>query len=164
MNTALGSQTAAQMKASDAERDEVVAALSEHFQAGRLTTEELEDRTGRALAARTLGELDALTTDLPASWQTKSAPEASPQRRGHAEFAVVAAVLAVLVVAALVVGIRSDHHGLGIWLVVPIALIVIRRLSRRQLLGRNGAFPGQHGILPGSGRIWLPPAEDSHLD
>jgi hypothetical protein len=155
MNTAQGRQPPPQMKASDAERDEVVAALSDHFQAGRLTTEELEDRTGHALSARTLGELDALTTDLPPGRQTKSAPEASQQRRGHAEFAVIAAVLAVLAVVALVVGVRSDHHGLDIWVVVPIALIVVRRLSRRQLPGREGPFSGRHGILP---------SEDSHPD
>jgi hypothetical protein len=53
------------MKASDADRDVVLAGLSEHFQAGRLTSAELEERTGRALAARTLGELDDLVADLP---------------------------------------------------------------------------------------------------
>jgi len=130
MNTAQGRQPVPQMKASDADRDEVVAALSEHFQAGRLTTEELEDRTGRALSARTLGELDALMTDLPAGRQAKPACEASSQRRGHAELAVIAPVLALVAVVALVVGVRSDHHGLDIWVVVPIALIVVRRLSR----------------------------------
>jgi hypothetical protein len=36
-----------------------------HYQAGRLTTEELEDRTGRALQARTTADLAALFTDLP---------------------------------------------------------------------------------------------------
>jgi hypothetical protein len=136
------------MKASDADRDEVITALSEHFQVGRLTTEELEDRTGRALSARTVGELDALTTDLPPRPPAKPAPEAGPQRRGHREFAVIAAVLAVLAVVALVVGVRTDHHGLDIWVVVPIALIVIRRLGRLQLPGRN----------------WPPPSEDSRGD
>lgn len=164
MNTAQGMRPAPQMKASDADRDEVVAALSEHFQAGRLTTEELEDRTGRALSARTLGELDALTTDLPADRQARSALEASPQRRGRAEFPVIAAVLAVLVVAALVVGVRSDHHGLDVWLVIPIALIVVRRLSRRRLPGRDGPLSGRHGMLPGPGQNWSPPSRDSHPD
>src|SRR5215813_1177501 len=154
MNTAQGRQWPPQMKASDADRDEVVTALSEHFQVGRLTTEELEDRTGRALSARTLGELDALTTDLPPHPQAKSAPVASPQRRGHPEFAVIAAVLAVLAVVALVVGVRTDHHGLDIWVVVPIALIVVRRLGRRQLLGRDGPLSGRYGMLPGSRRNW----------
>jgi len=163
MTTAQGRQRPPQMKASDADRDEVVAALSEHFQAGRLTTEELEDRTGRALSARTLGELDVLTTDLPARQQATAAPDASPQRRRHA-LAVIAAVLAVLVVVALVVGVRTDHHGLDIWVVVPIALIVIRRLGRRQPPGRGGVLSGRHGMLTGSRRDWLPPSEDSRLD
>jgi len=148
MNTAQERQWPPQMKASDADRDEVVTALSEHFQAGRLTMEELEDRTGRALSARSLGELDGLTTDLPPRRPAKSAPEARPQRRGHPEFAAIAAVLAVLAVVALVVGVRTDRHGLDIWVVVPIALIVIRRLGRLQLRGRN----------------WPPPSEDSRGD
>lgn len=41
---------------SDAERDQAVAMLSEHFQAGRLTQEDFEDRSGRALQARTGAE------------------------------------------------------------------------------------------------------------
>ena len=54
------------MKASDADRDAVVSDLSEHFQAGRLTATELDERTGRALTARTWGELTELAADLPA--------------------------------------------------------------------------------------------------
>jgi hypothetical protein len=54
------------MRASDADRDRVVDVLRDHGASGRLTTEELEERTDRALAARTHGELDRLLTDLPA--------------------------------------------------------------------------------------------------
>jgi hypothetical protein len=60
MNAAQDRYRLPQMKASDADRDAVVAALSEHFQTGRLTREELDERTGRALTARTLDELDEL--------------------------------------------------------------------------------------------------------
>ena len=66
MNAAQDQYRLPQMRASDADRDGVVAALSEHFQTGRLTSEELEERTGRALTACTLDELDQLTADLPA--------------------------------------------------------------------------------------------------
>ena len=66
-----------QIRASDADRDAVVAALSEHFQAGRLTTEELEERTGQALTARTVGELDALTADLPGLLHAGPVPAAA---------------------------------------------------------------------------------------
>jgi len=52
-------------RASDAERDQAVAVLSEHFQAGRLTQEDFEDRSGRALQARTGVDLSVLFTDLP---------------------------------------------------------------------------------------------------
>ena len=51
MNATPGNDPAVQMKASDADRDAVLSDLSEHFQAGRLTAGEFEDRTGRALAA-----------------------------------------------------------------------------------------------------------------
>ena len=47
MNAAQDRYRLPQMRASDADRDEVVAALSEHFQTGRLTREELDERTGR---------------------------------------------------------------------------------------------------------------------
>ena len=39
------------LRVSDADRDRAIAELSEHFQAGRLTTDEFEDRTGRARPA-----------------------------------------------------------------------------------------------------------------
>lgn len=51
--------------ASDAERERVVTALQRHCADGRLTPEELADRVERVLLARSLGELYALTADLP---------------------------------------------------------------------------------------------------
>ena len=54
------------LRVSDAERDETLRTLGEHAAVGRLTLDELEERAGRALAARTRGELATLTGDLPA--------------------------------------------------------------------------------------------------
>jgi len=53
------------LRASDADRERVAVSLRDHAVAGRLTTEELDARTGRALVARTRGELAALLADLP---------------------------------------------------------------------------------------------------
>ena len=53
------------LRASDAERERVVAALRAHCAAGRLSVEELAERSERAYAARTLADLAALTFDLP---------------------------------------------------------------------------------------------------
>jgi hypothetical protein len=54
-----------QMRVSDAERDRVTARLREHFAAGRLTSDELEERVTAALDAKTAGDLRQVMTDLP---------------------------------------------------------------------------------------------------
>jgi len=53
------------IRASDGERDQVVALLQRDFTDGRLTQAELEERVGAALAAQTRDQLRALTADLP---------------------------------------------------------------------------------------------------
>ena len=60
-----GDQRRASLRASDADREQFVEALRQHHAEGRLTAEELADRTERAYAARTFGDLDALAADLP---------------------------------------------------------------------------------------------------
>ena len=118
------------MRASDADRDAVVSDLSEHFQAGRLTAAELDERTGRALTARTWGELTELASDLPAL--RPAAPPATPAAgrpqppAGHTP-PVMAAVLAGLAIAAVVL-VHAVHGGWGlIWLLWP-ALLIARRV------------------------------------
>jgi uncharacterized protein DUF1707 len=53
------------LRASDADRERVVTALERHVAAGRLNLDEYAHRVDRALAATTLGELLAITGDLP---------------------------------------------------------------------------------------------------
>ena len=52
------------LRASDADRDRVLALLAEAMSDGRLTLDEHAERVQRACTARTLGELADLTTDL----------------------------------------------------------------------------------------------------
>lgn len=59
------------LRASDADRERVVASLARHANDGRLTAEELEERAGQAYAVRTLGEVDALEHDLPREAATR---------------------------------------------------------------------------------------------
>jgi Domain of unknown function (DUF1707) len=67
-----------ELRASHADRDQVVEVLRVAAGDGRLTAEELDQRLETALTARTLSELAALTTDLPASpgYRPVAAPEA----------------------------------------------------------------------------------------
>ncbi|MGB6578241.1 MAG: DUF1707 domain-containing protein [Streptosporangiaceae bacterium] len=65
MSGVITEQAGQAVRASDGERDQVVALLQRHFADGRLTQAELEERVGAALAARTRDQLRALTADLP---------------------------------------------------------------------------------------------------
>jgi uncharacterized protein DUF1707 len=53
------------LRASSRERDRAAADLVRHWHQGRLDVDELDERIGRALAARTRGELELLRADLP---------------------------------------------------------------------------------------------------
>jgi Domain of unknown function (DUF1707) len=56
----------AELRASHEDRDRVAELLRMAAGDGRLTAEELDERLGKALTARTYGELAALSRDLPA--------------------------------------------------------------------------------------------------
>ena len=60
------------LRASDLERHQTVEFLRQHAGEGRLTTDELEERIEQAYAAKTLGELAVLTTDLPVEARASS--------------------------------------------------------------------------------------------
>jgi hypothetical protein len=62
-----GRPTPAGLRASDADRDQLAGELRDHAVAGRLETDELEQRLQAAYTARTTGELAALRRDLPAT-------------------------------------------------------------------------------------------------
>jgi hypothetical protein len=133
MNAMTRNNLPAQMKASDSDRDAVVSDLGEHFQAGRLTAGEFDERMGRALAARTWGELRGLLADLPA---TQPGPRAAatrslstrPRRSSGRLVPAPIAVLAGIGIAVAVL-VNVAHVGWGfIWLLIPV-LLVARRLT-----------------------------------
>jgi hypothetical protein len=68
-----------ELRASDAERERVVAFLREHALLGRLTDDELEDRIGLSYASVTVGDLEKLISDLPRA----SRPSAPARTRHH---------------------------------------------------------------------------------
>ncbi len=131
MNATTGNIRTAAMRASDADRDAALADLSEHFQAGRLTAEELDERTGQALTARTWGELTELLADLPATrpapgpWAgpSSSTRPQPPSRRAAPPLPALLAAIGIVAVLVIVA------HAWGlIWLLIPIVLIS-RRLT-----------------------------------
>jgi Flp pilus assembly protein TadB len=110
------------LRASDAERSETAELLRRHHAEGRLDTDELEERIERCYAAKTRGELDALTTDLPRSQQQQPRSSRGPRRppRPLAPFVVIAAIVAL--------SVATGAHVL--WLVWPLAFFAFGRFKR----------------------------------
>jgi hypothetical protein len=76
-------------RASDAEREAVVARLRHAAGEGRLTVEELDERIDAAYAAKTRADLEPLTADLPDSPMpsaTAATPPAGPPPRATSSF------------------------------------------------------------------------------
>jgi hypothetical protein len=55
------------LRVADADREQLATELREHMLAGRLSSEEFEDRIERAYKATTRGQLEELKADLPMS-------------------------------------------------------------------------------------------------
>ena len=116
------------IRVSDADRDQAVAELSEHFQTGRLTQDEFDDRSGQALRARTGSDLGALFTDLPPrSVATVTAPPETepfgpgvPRPHGH-RMSTSRFVIACVIVAIVAGNVFGNAVNLG-WL-VPVVIL-----------------------------------------
>ena len=70
------------LRIGDAEREQTMAALREHFAQGRLTHEELDERLDRTLAARTGRDLAQITADLPGHGPAAHEPAPGPWQPG----------------------------------------------------------------------------------
>lgn len=98
-----------ELRASDAEREQTASALGDAAAEGRLTLEELTDRLDGAYAAKSRGELEALTADLP---QLRAGPR-TPRRKsigiiGGTELSGRFRVEGVLTVVTVIGGAEID--------------------------------------------------------
>jgi Domain of unknown function (DUF1707) len=107
------------LRASDAERSATADLLRRHHAEGRLDTAELEERIERCYAAKTRGELDALTDDLPGPHLDRR----SSQGRRYRPFIPVA--FFPLLVLVVVLSVTTGAHVL--WLVWPLAFFTFAR-------------------------------------
>lgn len=112
--------------AGSADRERTAGVLRAGFTEGRLAQDELDDRIGQAYAARTYGDLWALTADLPQGplpypgslpavpYQPGSPMvplDAEPATSWHSAAALVITALVIFTLAALVTAIATAHAG-----------------------------------------------------
>ncbi len=145
------------MRASDAERDKVVEQLRTAATEGRLFTDELEQRTHAALRARTYGELEALTRDLPGPRSRALAR----RRRPHGALQwfpigiVAAVVLPVFIVGLALIAQVVIGVLVTCWIWMAVAWLFFGR--------HRGHRPPWRALPPGRGG-WGPPwASRRHL-
>jgi hypothetical protein len=135
------------IRASDQDREVVVAALRDAYTAGRLTLEEFDERMSDAYASRTWGELRKLTEDLPAQPVLGSdvpgrplPPPALPQhpprsggllppgpRRRHP----VGFIPVVFVWIVLALGTQQAHAFIGPTIALVVVMVFVLLARRR---------------------------------
>lgn len=157
-----------QMRVSDAEREATATELREHYAAGRLTLEELNERLDKAFAAKTRADLNALMADLPSTrmggtgngpggarpadwstgndWSTGSgwngggAWRRGPVQTVGALVSTLVMMCAVLLLGTIGVFGISAGRPLGIVLILA-ALALLRRLLFRRRVRARGCGP-----------------------
>jgi len=131
---------AQEIRIGDAEREQAVSALGEHYLAGRLTKDEYDERAAAAWTAKTASALAPLFRDLPNVAAKPAAtgpqPSRSRSRRGPRFPAFPLVVLFILVMA-----LTPLHLPWWGWLILGwmwvsgmfarVGLHACRRTSRR---------------------------------
>src|ERR1700750_2282463 len=105
------------LRAGDADRESVAEFLREQHLAGRLDTDELQERLDRCFAAKAYAELDALLTDLP----VRASPRELPSRRPR---------VVLLPLIAILIGALGLSPGHLVVLVVPLFFWFVVRPRR----------------------------------
>ncbi len=139
-----------QMRAADSDRERVAEQLRSAHAEGRLALSEYDERVQQAWAARTYGELEVLTADLPQA-RSPAAPVTHDEvrsaggqqhhgRREHAAVAAWAGVSAINLAIWAIVSLTtlSWVYPWWIWVAGPWgAMLLAGRLSRRGDRGRS---------------------------
>ena len=124
----------AALRASDKDRDRVADRLREAASEGRLLIEELEQRLGVALRARTYGELEAVIADLPGPRLFKR-PRRRPRLRVLPALGLIVGVvlIAPIVIASIALAVQL---ALGVvlvwWIWAGVAWLFFGRAMRRR--------------------------------
>ena len=104
------------LRASHADREQVIGALKAAFVQGRLTEDELDARTGQVYASRTYAELAEVTADIPAEPTGAQSPR-DPWRATKIAWRVVYATIAPGLVTLILIpgGPRTTRGTWSSW-------------------------------------------------
>jgi hypothetical protein len=119
------------LRVSDEQREQAAAEIREHFAAGRLTQEELDERVQAAYQASTEDELKAVLSDLPMLPVTRAQQMAElRERRSHLQRRVLQEAGGGLGAFALCTGIWAASGASGMFWPVWVLLVTLIALAR----------------------------------
>jgi hypothetical protein len=140
------------IRASDADRDQIVDRLHRAATEGRIASEELEHRVSIALKAKTYSELEATVADLP---RLRSRPRNGLERRRTAGSWAVSTVRANPMLLLLVIPVLAVTLAVVVTITVLWAVLMLLALmfgGRR----RHGPPPWVHAVRGGLGPMGRP--------
>jgi hypothetical protein len=150
------------LRASHADREQVIDTLKAAFVQGCLTKDEFDARIGQAFASRIYLELAAITADLPARLAAVQPLRTPVRALSRAEMAAAWAIYGIVVTVILTIAVVPGPATIGViaitaaviysafWLLGGIPMVVSRR-------GRPGLRAGSRSLSPARGGA-LPPS------
>ena len=145
------------LRASHADREQVIGTLKTAFVQGRLTQDEFDARVDQVYTSRTYAELAEVTTDLPAG-PAGTRPPRDPWRATKLAWrAVYAIILPTIVTLIFIPGSHHregcDHHGRGhLFLFLAVRRSRDGRRTAPEALRRAATA----AVNTGRGRVRLP--------
>jgi uncharacterized membrane protein len=135
----------ASMRAATADRERAVDVLKAGFTEGRLTQDEYNDRMGRAYAARTYGELTALTADLPAGAMPAGAMPAVWPTPAYSP--AVSTATNSLARASMILGV-AEFFSMGL---TAVPAVICGHIAKREMreTGQRGDGMATAGLVLG---------------
>ena len=144
------------LRASHADREQVIEVLKAAFVHERLDRDELDLRVGRALAARTYADLTALTTDIPTRPTRARLPEPARESVNKKAVAAMAWATAAFIGIWPVMILTQDGSPFAIpivvvWLVLAMAVPTGWLVLLHDWLDKRAGRPSAQGLPPGAG-------------
>jgi hypothetical protein len=153
---AAGAGGRGRLRASHADREQVIDVLKAAFVHGQLDRDEFDLRVGRALASRTYADLAALTADVPARLTRARLPE--PARKTVNKKAVVAMAWTTAAFISLWPVVNQMPDGapfaipvLVVWLILVMAVPTGWLVLLHDWLDKRAGQPSAQGLPPGAG-------------
>jgi hypothetical protein len=153
------------LRASRADREQVIGVLKAAFVQGRLTKDELEARVGQTLASQTYGELAALTADLPGGL-ARTQHGRSPVRakaRPPASVAVILFPAGFFASAGLVHAVFTGNDRLVMAFIMPAFISLVAWIVAGVMMVDSWHQKRSHGQLPPPS-AWRGPALGGERD